>query len=178
MNMKKMISLLLCAMCLFSLAACSSKAPVSEGSVENEMEGSMEDLQIANPFVNYDSIDEAAEVTGFDFLVPASMDGYTDRNVQVVDGKMIQVTFLDESGNMLILRKAAGSEDISGDYIIYADTKTVTLPNGAEAELRGDETSFQGAVWTADGFTYAVSSDLPMEEAAMVDLISTLDLAD
>jgi len=110
--------------------------------------------------------------------VPATMDGYTDRNIQVMDGRMLQVTFIDESGNMLLLRKAAGSDDISGDYIVYADTKTVTLPNGAEAELRGDEPNFQAAVWTANGYSYAVSSDVPMDEAAMVDLISTLDLAD
>lgn len=173
--MKKMLSLLLCAMCLFALAACAGKAPAPTGS--DEPVGSME-AQMVNPFVSYDTIEDAAAVTGFDFLVPATMDGYTDRNIQVMDGRMLQVTFIDESGNMLLLRKAAGSDDISGDYIVYADTKTVTLPNGAEAELRGDEPNFQAAVWTANGYSYAVSSDVPMDEAAMVDLISTLDLAD
>lgn len=174
--MKKIISLLLCAVCLFGLAACDgSKAPVPAGS--DEPVGSIE-AQIVNPFVSYDTLEDAAAVTGFDFVVPASMDGYTDRNIQVMDGKMIQVTFIDERGSMLILRKAAGSDDISGDYYVYANTKTVTLPNGAEAELRGDETSFQTAVWTAGDYSYAVCSDVPMDEAAMIDLISTLDLAD
>lgn len=174
--MKKIISLLLCAVCLFGLAACDgSKAPVPAGS--EEPNGSTE-VQMVNPFVTYDTIEDAAAVTGFDFLVPASVDGYTDRNIQVVDGKMLQVTFIDESGNMLILRKAEGSDDISGDYIVYAETKTITLPNGAEAELRGDGSSMQAAVWTANGYSYAVSSDVPMDEAAMVDLIGSLDLAD
>ena len=174
--MKKIVSLLLCAVCLFAFAACGNQTSEPAGSAD-EAVGSIE-AQMANPFVSYDTLEEAAAVTGFDFLVPAAMDGYTDRNIQVMDGRLLQVTYIDESGSMLMLRKAEGSDDISGDYIIYADTKTVTLPNGVEAELRGDETSFQTAVWTADGFSYSVSSDVPMDEAAMVDLISSLDLAD
>lgn len=175
--MKKMIAILLCAVCLLGLAACDgNKRPLPTGSEETA--GSMEALQMANPFVSYDTMEEAGTAVGFDFLVPDMVNDYAERNIQVMNGEMLQVTYLTEAGEMLILRKAKGSDDISGDYTVYADTKTVTLPNGAEAELRGGDGSFQSAVWTLDDYTYAVSSDLPMDENAMVELISTLDLAD
>lgn len=175
--MKKMIAILLCAVCLFGLAACDgSKRPVPTGS--DETAGSMDAAQLANPFVNYDTLEDAAAVTGFDFAVPASVDGYTDRNIQVMNGEMLQVAFVNDSGEMLILRKAAGSDDISGDYIVYAETKTVTLPNGAEAELRGGDDGFRSAVWTANGYAYAVNSDTPMSEEALIDLAGSLDLTD
>ena len=186
--MKKILAVLLCAMCVFSLAACVSKAPVEQtetgGSAEmldgpgEIVEGSGELVGIANPFVDYDTLEEACSVAGFDFSVPDTIEGYPTRHIQVMDGKMIQVVYINEKGDMIFLRKAAGSEDISGDYTIYATTKTVTFANGAEAEARGDDELFSAAVWTAGDYTYAVDLDQPMDEAALVALLNTIDAVD
>jgi hypothetical protein len=179
--MKKILALLLCAMCVFSLAACGDKTPVeqteTDGSAEM-LDGSGELVGMVNPFVSYGTLEEACEVVGFDFSVPDEIEGYPTRNIQIMDGKMLQVTYINELGEMIILRKAAGSEDISGDYTIYGSTKNVALDSGVEAEARGDDELFSAAVWTAGDYTYAVDLDNPMDEASLLALLNGIDTAD
>lgn len=170
--MKRMLALLLCTMCVFSLAACGSKAPVEQ----TETDGSAEMVGMKNPFVDYDSMEAACEAAGFDFAVPDTVDGYTaERLIQVMDGKMIQVMYLNENGDRVIVRKAPGSDDISGDYTIYATEKILTLGDDVEVKARGDEDLFSSAVWTTDNFTYAVTLDQPTDELALVSILNEVN---
>ena len=147
----------LCALCLLPLAACGAKS-ASTG--------------LANPFVDYGTLAEAEEAAGFRLSAPERIDGFDAPAVQLMSGKMLQLIY--KSGDQrLIVRKAAGKDDISGDYNSYAETKTVRV-NGADVTLKGAEGKFRTAVWCAKGFSYAVLSDAPLAADILTELIAEI----
>ena len=50
-------------------------------------------IGMPNPFIDYDSLEEAEKAVGFEINVPESIDGYSEKLISVMDGKMIQVCF-------------------------------------------------------------------------------------
>ena len=168
--MKKLLALTLCALCLFSLAACGSKDSAPEGSGSAEM-------TIANPFVDYDTIEDAAAAAGFDLKAPDTIAELAFRNVQVMNSSMIQANYgdPDEETNHVVLRKAEGVDDISGDYTEYELVKTVEQ-NGVNVTLRcEEENAVYGAIWTVDGCSYALNSELPMDEAEVLAVVDAVE---
>lgn len=129
-------------------------------------------VQIPNPFVDYATLEEAVAAVGFDFRVPETVDGYPAKVIQVMDGELIQVIYLN-GDERLFVRKAAGSDDISGDYNVYSEAQTVTI-GGCEVSFEGENGEICLAKWTQGGYTYAVMPDVPMSAAAMTDLISQI----
>ena len=159
--MKKLIAIILCGLSVFTLAACASKSATS-GNAE-----------IPNPFVDCATLADAAKLTGFDIVVPDSVDGFDTRTIQVMDNKMIQVIYA-KGENKLLIRKQAGSDDISGDYSEYAETNTVTLGSLA-VTMKGDNGMVSVAVWTNGGYTYAIDAqDVPMSSDNIGSLIGTV----
>ena len=156
--MKKLAVLLLCILTVVTLAACAGKSSQEEPL-----------MQIANPVVDYESLEAAAKAAGFELKTPSSVKGFSDKLVQVCDGEMIQVIYLNGDDRLLI-RKAKGSEDISGDYNEYSDNSTVTV-NGNSVTLRGDDGKVSTAVWTSGGYTYSVSFDTPVTEDEMTGIV-------
>ena len=156
--MKKLAVLLFCTLIVVSLAACARKTSKEEPL-----------MQIPNPFVDYDTLEAAAKAAGFELKAPSSVKGFSEKLIQVCDGEMIQVIFLN-GDDRLFIRKAEGSEDISGDYNEYSDSRTVTV-NGNSVTLRGDDGKVSTAVWTSGGYTYSVSFDTPVSEDEMTGII-------
>ncbi len=163
--MKKLLAISLCALAVFSLAACGAGTSAAENAPSPG-------ARIANPFVDYASLGDAAKDAGFPLTAPERIEGYDEPLVQLMSGKMLQLIF--RSGDArLIIRKAAGSEDISGDYNSYAETKTARI-NGADVTLKGADGKVSTAVWCLNGFSYAVLSDTPMAPDIMSDLIAEI----
>ena len=64
--MKKLIALTLCTITAFSIE-------------------STEDLvEIPNPFIDCDSLEDAKKIAGFEIRVPDAIDGYSDRFIQAI----------------------------------------------------------------------------------------------
>lgn len=125
-----------------------------------------ESAQIANPFTDTKTLEEAQEIAGFDMQVPDAVAPYTVVNYRAVEGEMLEIIFRDRKGEEgYRIRKAAGEDDISGDYNEYAKEKTIRLSDGTKVTLRGDkDDEWSVAVWTAedgegkDVYSFAVCS--------------------
>ena len=161
--MKRFLTLILCGVCALSLAACGGAKPAPA-----EAPGA----QIANPSVDYADLAGAAADAGFTIAAPVSIDGYDGPHIQLMSGKMLQLIFT-AGDDRLILRKQAGSEDISGDYNSYPVTKTAKI-NGSSVTLKGADGKFSTAVWCANGYSYAVVSDVPLPSDILTDLIAEI----
>ena len=126
-----------------------------------------ESAQIANPFTDTKTLEEAQEIAGFDMQVPDAAAPYTVVNYRAVEGEMLEIIFRDRKGEEgYRIRKAAGEDDISGDYNEYAKEKTILLSDGTKVTLRGNkDDEWSVAVWTAedgegkDVYSFAVCSD-------------------
>lgn len=172
---KKVTLMILCAATMLSMAACGDKEDKTIGAettsqtvVENEEKiptdgaatTTTEDIvigdnaQIPNPFVDCDTLADAAALAGFDIIVPDSVEGYEERTITAMENDMIQVLYL-HGDDEICVRKAAGDEDCSGDYNEYSEEKTVTVGD-REVTLRGNNGKVMVAVWTEGGYSYSI----------------------
>ncbi|MBO6271049.1 MAG: hypothetical protein J6N19_18120 [Clostridium sp.] len=132
-----------------------------------------ETVQIPNPFMDYDTLADAAKAAGFELTAPDAVDGYLEKLIQVMNGSMIQIIFRDADENRLFIRKQAGSEDISGDYNSYTEINTVSV-DGRQVTMKGENGHVSVAIWTDGAYTYAVTADKPMAQEAMTALVSAV----
>lgn len=110
-----------------------------------------QNAQIANPREEYgssmESLEAAEEAVGFSLTLPEDI---TPENFVVISGEILEVDF--DGG---YIRKALGSDDISGDYNEYAVNETKTA-DGKEITLKGSGSKIMLALWTDGGYTYCV----------------------
>jgi len=154
---KKLTAIFFCILALAAFTACKSTSASGSG-------------QLPNPIVNYDTLADAAKVTGFELAAPDAVDGYDTRAIQVVADKMMQVTYA-KGEDQLLIRKAAGTDDISGDYTAYAESNTVMV-GSLSVLMKGEKGMVSVATWADGGYAFAVDAqDIPMTADAMSALV-------
>lgn len=172
---KKVTLMILCAATMLSMAACGDKEEktigaenagqtVAESEEKIPTDGATttttEDIligdntQIPNPFVDCETLADAAALAGFDIIVPDSVDGYEERAITAMENDMIQVLYL-HGDDQVCIRKAVGEEECSGDYNAYSEEKTVTVGD-KEVTLRGNNGKVMVAVWSEGGYSYSI----------------------
>ena len=171
--MKKGIVVLLAALLIMSSAACSQQKVGSESLSEDP--GS---VQIVNPWVDCATLEDAARLAGFDIAIPGKFDGYPNRVIQAMERSMIQVMYYDgdpdaEDSSRIMVRKGLGSDDISGDYNEYSEKETVNM-HGADVQLRGDKGLIYSAVWTWDGYSFAINADKGLSRETLAAAIEEM----
>ncbi len=129
-------------------------------------------MQLPNPFVKYETLEQAAQAAGFALTVPAA-NGSDSRVFQAIEDKLLEVIYCKGEDKVARIRKAPGSENISGDYIVYPQVNAVTV-NGIEVTMSGRDDKVSLAVWTDSGYTYAVSAADGISRSDMTALISAV----
>lgn len=160
--MKRLFAVIMMLLTILSLAACGST-----DSDEPDIIG------MPNPFTDFDTLAEAEKQTGFYITLPDAIGSSDKRIYRAMNDEMLEVVYVngeDETGRV---RKARGSEDISGDYNEYAETETVSV-GGIDVLLKGDAGLVKLAVWTNDGYAYSVSSEAGMTADEMMALVSAV----
>lgn len=166
--MNEMIALALSAMMALSPAACGSYGKTGGTEIPDSFTEckTMDEaangngVECPNPFTEFQSMEDAAKAAGFSMLVPDSVEGYPDRVIRVLSGdeseSMIEVIYYNGNAEKeFCIRKAAGSEDISGDYIEYAESNTVAVGE-IQVTMKGGNGQVQLATWTNNGYTYSI----------------------
>lgn len=159
--MKNLAAILLCLLAAASLAGCGGTADKSADTTAQ--------VQIPSPFTDCATLADAAKGAGFEMTAPDTLDGYPERTIQVADREMIQVIFENEAGSVT-LRKAAGSDDVSGDYNDYGETGTRTVGN-LTVSTRGENGLVNVATWTDGGYTFAITVSGTGLSAAAADAL-------
>lgn len=162
--MKKLITMILCVLTVCSLAACGSKSANNENN------------EIPNPFIDCNTLEDAAKIAGFDITIPDAIDEYTGRTIQAVDKDLIQVIYKNDDSEISI-RKGTGSDDISGDNNKYAETSTVTVGD-LQVTFKGGDGKVKLATWTNGNYTYAAfvgTDEAGLSKTTMIDIINSID---
>lgn len=170
--MKKMLSLLLALVLVFGLAACGGNDDTSTGSVVNVE--SDPTAQIANPWIDHDSLEAACQDAKIDLKAPEMFFSDDEILYRSMDQDIIEVQYTGADGETFTIRKGASEADISGDYTVYdyagdvtVNDITVTVKGASEAELFA-------ASWVQDGHFYYVVSTIVIPSDAMLSTISEL----
>lgn len=153
MKIKNVIALVLGALVAFSVAACGNDSQPASG----------ENVGLANPFQACETMDDARELAGFDMTLPEAAD-----ELEAIEGDMIQALY-GENGDEMRIRKALGSQDVSGDYNQYPQTETVD-----NVTLKGENGQFVLATWTAGAYTYSISVGEGRSQADMMELVAAV----
>ena len=143
----------------------------AEAATEEEPEET--GTQIPNPYVDYETLEEACEAAGVSLRLPESIEGYERIDYQAIDGQMVNVIYTAADGSMLLIRKAKGSEDISGDYNEYEHNSEQTI-NDIDVQVRGNGDTLSAAVWYDNGEAYSMTVDRPMEKDRGLELLQQL----
>ncbi|MGI5964013.1 MAG: stalk domain-containing protein [Lawsonibacter sp.] len=129
--------------------------------------------QIPNPFTNCDTLAEAEKLAGFPLCVPNVIDNSDSRQFRTIDGDMLEVVYLNGECETACVRKAPGTENISGDYTDYENVDAVSV-NGAQVTMKGNEDQVSLAIWTNGGYTYSITLEHPVSSVEMTDLVSNI----
>ena len=129
--------------------------------------------QIPNPWTEYKSVDEAKKAVNFEAPVPTKVtDGYKLDYISTLDGELLQLVYRNAEDKQISYRAAKGSGDISGDYNVYKDTKTVKADDVSVTLRKGDKTS--SAIWTNGGMTFALYADGGLSDAEITEVIKNI----
>ena len=132
---------------------------------------------LANPWQECASMVQAESLAGFSFAIDDSAlpEGYGPEAacIQAIEGSMLEVNYKGERGGSVCLRKAVGTDDVSGDYNSYDLTQTSRIA-GQDVTLRGAENAWYVATWTSDGYSFAVVSTSALTTSQVEALVAGL----
>lgn len=109
-------------LCL-TIVACGKKEEAKQETAETINVTQEQDYGVPNPYEIVDTLDEASKIAGFNLSVPATYGDYKKQVIQAIEDDMIEVIYFNDTDNEgLRIRKAKGTDDISGDYNEYKRT--------------------------------------------------------
>lgn len=148
--------------------------PAQSGASTNEATDASELVQYVNPFAEYDTLEEAESAVGFDITVPDSYGDYSELSFMVVGGEMLEVQYYDAGENRgMYIRKAPGSDDISGDFNQYDDIREIQV-GGNTVTIKGSGGEFSLALWVSGDYSYSVSVSSGLSENALRKIIEKI----
>ncbi len=143
---------------------------VSIGIINN-INNHSQDVTVVNPYIYCDSIDEAESIVGFDVDAPKSMLNKELEYIVVISGDTIELDYGNDDKS-ISLRKAPGSDDISGDSNSYSIEKTYLLGK-IEITIKGND-KINLIMWTDSGYSYAIGIPEGVEESQIEEIVKKI----
>lgn len=193
--MKKLISFTVLTSIAIAITSCNTSTKDKHASINNTVISETEsDKIIKSPtsIIEYKTLEEAINACGFKFSTPDTIVGYENKQYSVINDKTIQITYynakklesisekdlenitfdsFNANQHILSIRKAYGTEDISGDYTNYSETNKIYI-NTLEVTTRGDNGKINVAIWTNNEYTFAVTTNNPINTDLLSDIIN------
>ncbi|WP_339005016.1 DUF4367 domain-containing protein [Fusobacterium animalis] len=154
--MKKI--LLISVLCL-AIIACGKKEEAQQEATQATETTQGQSTEVPNPFIEAKNLEEASKIAGFTLSVPANYEDYKKQTIQAIENDMIEVIYFNDTDNEgLRIRKAKGTDDISGDYNEYKNVETVKVGDYDVTE-KSDGKNIFVATWTDGTYSYAIDID-------------------
>lgn len=115
-------------------------------------------MQIANPWSDFDTLEEAEADADVELALPESYQHFDHRIYRAMHGEMIEVIYQDADGQEgFRIRKSRNTGDVSGDYNSYAQKKTLEIGDRSVV-TRGNGDEISVATWTnlSQNLSYAI----------------------
>ena len=112
----------------------------------------------------------AEEDAGFKIQIPDEIRGVKAVAFRNLGTEMLEVIYYDGDAEVARVRKGTGAEDISGDYVIYSEVKTVEVGEKFVTIKKEAEGCYL-AVWTDGDYSYSVSVQTPFSQEELTGLV-------
>lgn len=171
-EMKRTVTAMICTLILaLALAACGA------GGGGNAAQGDADNVRIPAPWTDFANAEEAAAEVGFGINAPARVGDCEFDFARAFDGGMLELVYTGRDGSSVSIRKAEGNGDISGDYNEYAESGTLDA-GGTAVAVKGDGEGVSLALWSANGYAYAISArGAALAESEVAALVSAVTKA-
>ena len=127
-----------------------------------------------SPLVEYTSVRDAWAVVGLPVYTPTLLPvGYVQKNIVVIDNRLAEIFYRNESGKEILFRMAKGDSDISGDSNVYEVNKVVQVGR-QYIRVKGTEKHVSLALWARGGYTFALSFEEPVSVEAVEAIVDTI----
>ena len=130
--------------------------------------------QIANPFTEHKTIDDANKVLSFDAKVPSNIpSGYKVDYISTLSNDFLQIGYKN-GDNEILYRMAKGSDDISGDYNEYKNIENKKVGDYSFI-IRGNESGkAANLLWTDGKYTYSLYANPEVGTDALMSIADTI----
>ena len=90
---------------------------------------------------------------------------------------LAEIEYDGANGEYATYRMQAGDEDPSGDYNEYSLQNTITLQNNnIQVSLKGNDTSYNLAVWTYEGYSYSLYFSEGISKDGFQNILSEIEM--
>ena len=153
--MKKLIYVII--ICLIVLSACA-------GDASTEPAEPVGQVQLANPWKNYDTLADAEQACSLTYPVPENVPaGYVAESYSVMSNRLLEITYRNGETEITVRMQSGDDPDISGVYETFLSTET-TQQNGASVTCKRAEDSVVYLVQLSGCFFSIYGTDLSAEE--------------
>lgn len=125
-------------------------------------------VTIANPNVEYQTLLEAQNAVGFDFNIDLS--GFDNLTYTVINNEILDISYSNDD-DYLICRKSKGSEDNSGDFNTYDNVGDVVV-NGINVTVSSSENKML-MTFIYEDYSYSFSSNY-LSEDQLLNLVKQI----
>lgn len=158
-KMKRFAAVLL-SLCLCMLAAaCGNQRTAIGADSAAQSSQQAEDSEVIgmpNPWVEVESQQEAEKQAGYAIALPQTLpEGYGEPSFLVTPGEIVEAYYAGAGEARLCVRKAAGTDDASGDYREYPESQQVTVGD-LKVTMKGDNGEISLAVWQDGTNAYSI----------------------
>lgn len=113
--MKKRLLLMLVLLLFLTGCAVSEAPPTTEAA---------QTVQLANPWVSYDTLAEAEEAAGVSLSMPEEIENFRAESFRVMNGQLLEVRYRDGDFTVTVRKQPGEGQDISGVFENF-ETETV-----------------------------------------------------
>ena len=133
------------------LAGCSPKTePVEASAPAKEMT-----TQLANPWKDYPSLEEAEAACGLTFPMPETIAGsYVAESFRVMNGQLLEVRYRDGEFPVTVRMQAGEGQDLSGVYGEFENVQTAEVDGATITGMNINGGVVQ--LITKDGYSYSL----------------------
>ncbi len=175
--MKKILIIATAILLVFALAACAAKKAEPEESSEN--------TNVANPWTDVETAEEAADGAGVGYFMVPEENTETGGGIVNVTGFRDMKELAQADGYIgtaeLTIRKGLkqNSKDVSGDYTEYKYEWEADLDGMPVRCFGNEEGKTMKAIWLSDNFSYSifVRGQGDIYDTYGLDLETTLEVA-
>jgi len=152
----------------------SSASVVSSENTDNVLTDS---VTLVSPFTEYGSREDACAAAETSLDAPDSVPGFAGTRYEAASAsEMVQITYGTASPDTgeIMIRKAPGSGDISGNSIPYDEERTLTVGD-RQVSVRSTAGQVFVATWEENGYAYALCCQTGLDTETASSLISEVE---
>lgn len=125
--------------------------------------------EIPSPLTEHADIAALEKAVGFKLLCPTMPKDYKADTFIDISGTLAEVFYVSDSDTVAFRMEKGDSADISGDYNVYSDKKTLNI-GGVSVSVEGNG-DVRKATWSKDGFAFSLTSEQGLTEAQLISAL-------